>query len=69
MMRRARRNYPITLFAGADVQRGSCAARNAFYAADIAAGLMVHQFTRWLRHLTVDRDISVNLLAGELFAA
>jgi hypothetical protein len=30
---------------------------------------MAHQFTRWLRHLTVDRDIAVNLLAGELFAA
>ncbi len=28
-------------------------------------GLMVHQFTRWLRGLQVDRDTSLNLLAGE----
>jgi molybdopterin-synthase adenylyltransferase len=26
---------------------------------------MVHQFTRWLRNLPLDRDISLNLLAGE----
>jgi hypothetical protein len=26
---------------------------------------MVHQFTRWLRGLAIDREISVNLLAGE----
>ena len=32
---------------------------------NIAAGLMLHQFTRWLRALPVDVDTSVNLLAGE----
>jgi hypothetical protein len=32
----------------------------------IAAGLMVHQLTRWLRGLPVDRDAMFNLLAGEL---
>jgi sulfur carrier protein ThiS adenylyltransferase len=26
---------------------------------------MVHQFTRWLRGMPVDRDMSLNLLAGE----
>ena len=26
---------------------------------------MVHQFTRWLRGMPVDRDTSLNLLAGE----
>jgi len=31
----------------------------------IAAGLLVHQFTRWLRGLRVDRETIVNLLAGE----
>jgi hypothetical protein len=29
------------------------------------AWVMVHQFTRWLRGLPVDRDTSLNLLAGE----
>ena len=30
-----------------DAQRGSCTARSTVYAANIAAGLMVHQFTRY----------------------
>ena len=42
-----------------------CTARSTIYAASIAAGLMVHQFTRWLRSLPIDPDISMNLLAGE----
>jgi sulfur carrier protein ThiS adenylyltransferase len=57
--------YPTTLFAQAEAQPGRCTARSTIYAAAIAAGLMVHQFTRWLRNLPVDCDISLNLLAGE----
>jgi sulfur carrier protein ThiS adenylyltransferase len=34
--------------------------------AAIAAGLMVHQFCRWLRRQPVDADAAFNLLAGEL---
>ena len=29
----------------------------------VAAGLMLHQFTRWLRGLPTDFDLSLNLLA------
>jgi sulfur carrier protein ThiS adenylyltransferase len=57
--------YPTTLFAQSQAQSGRCTARSTIYAANIAAGLMVHQFTRWLRGLPVDRDTSLNLLAGE----
>jgi len=64
-----RTHYPTTLFYGADAQRGSCTAKSTIYAASIAAGLMVHQFTRWLRGLPVDQDTSLNLLAGELVAS
>ena len=53
------------LFAQAEAQAGRCTARSTIYAASIAAGLMVHQFTRWLRGLAVDRDTCLNLLAGE----
>ncbi|MBN2579369.1 MAG: ThiF family adenylyltransferase [Pirellulales bacterium] len=60
-----REHYPQTLFAQAEAQPGRCTARSTIYAANIAAGLMVHQFTRWLRRLPVDRDTSLNLLAGE----
>ena len=60
-----RDHYPTTLFAPSEAQPGRCAARSTIYAASIAAGLMVHQFTRWLRGLAVDCDTSLNLLAGE----
>jgi len=57
--------YPTSLFAAAEAQSGSCTARSTIFAASIAAGLMVHQFTRWLRRVPVERDASFNLLAGE----
>jgi sulfur carrier protein ThiS adenylyltransferase len=58
--------YRSTLFPGCEAQGGSCTSRSTIYSASIAAGLMVHQFTRFLRGLAIDRDTSVNLLAGEL---
>jgi sulfur carrier protein ThiS adenylyltransferase len=58
--------YPTTLFAQSEAQAGRCTARSTIYAASIAAGLMVHQFTRSLRGIPVDRDTVLNLLAGEL---
>jgi sulfur carrier protein ThiS adenylyltransferase len=60
-----REHYPTTLFAQSEAQPGRCTGRSTIYAASIAAGLMVHQFTRWLRGMPVDRDTSLNLLAGE----
>jgi sulfur carrier protein ThiS adenylyltransferase len=60
-----RDHYPTTLFAQSEAQPGRCAARSTIYAASIAAGMMVHQFTRWLRGIPIDRDTSLNLLAGE----
>jgi len=60
-----RDHYPTTLFAQSEAQPGRCTARSTIYAAAVAAGLMVHQFTRWLRDMPVDRDTSVNLPAGE----
>ena len=57
--------YAETLFRQNEAQRGSCTARSTIYAAGIAAGLMLHQFTRWLRGIPVDGDTAVNLLAGE----
>jgi sulfur carrier protein ThiS adenylyltransferase len=58
-------HYPTTLFAPSEAQPGRCTAHGTIYCASIAAGLLVHQFTRWLRNLPVDRDTSLNLLAGE----
>jgi hypothetical protein len=58
--------YPTTLFAQAQAMSGACTARGVIYTAAIAAGLMTSQFTRWLRKLPVDCDLSLNLLASEL---
>ena len=62
----ARGRYPGTLFSQSDAEPGRCTARSTIYAASIAAGLMLHQFTRWLRGLPTDFDLSLNLLASEL---
>ena len=61
--------YATTLFAAERAYAGSCTARSTVYAASIAAGLMLSAFTRWLRGLPVDRDLTLNLLAAELTAA
>ncbi|MBI1348690.1 ThiF family adenylyltransferase [bacterium] len=60
------RHYTTTLFPQGEAQVGSCTAQSTIYAASIAAGLMVHQFTRWLRGLPLDADLAVNLLGSEL---
>ena len=61
-----RDHYPSTLFRQSEAQLGRCAARSTIYAANIAAGFMLHQFARWLRRQPVDPDVSLNLLASEL---
>jgi molybdopterin-synthase adenylyltransferase len=62
-------HYPTTLFAQDQAYAGACTAKSTIYTASIAAGLMLSQFTRWLRGLPLDRDLLLNLLAGELTAA
>jgi molybdopterin/thiamine biosynthesis adenylyltransferase len=59
-------HYASTLFPQSEAQTGNCTSRATIYASTIAAGLMVHQFTRWLRGIAVDFDTTLNLLAGEL---
>ena len=61
----AEAHYASTLFAASEAQQGTCTSRSTVYAASIAAGIMVHQFTRWLRDIPTDVDTSVNLLSGE----
>ena len=64
-----RRHYDSTLFDPSQALQGSCTARSTIYAASIAAGLMVHQLTRWLRRLPVEADLTLNLLSGDWCAA
>lgn len=62
----SRRHYPTTLFAASEAEQGRCTARSTIYSANIAAGLMVHQFVRWLRRQPIDADTTLSLLAGEM---
>ena len=58
--------YGRTLFAQSEAQAGTCTSRSTIYTANISAALMVHQFTRWIRGLPLDKDVSLNLLSSEL---
>ena len=60
-----REHYPTTLFPQAEAQTGRCTAQSTLYTASITSGLMLHQFTRWLRGLPVDADLVFNLLSGD----
>ena len=62
----SRLHYGSTLFPQSEAQGGSCTTRSTIYAATITAGLMVHQFTRWLRGFSLEPDVMLNLLASEL---
>jgi len=62
----SRNYYPTTLFNADEAFVGPCAAKTTIYCANIAAGLMVAQFTKYLRQLPVDADIQFNLLSSEI---
>jgi sulfur carrier protein ThiS adenylyltransferase len=62
-------SYATSLFAASQAHTGSCTSASTVYTAALAAGLMVHQLTRWLRRLPIDRDQTLNLLASELTLA
>jgi len=63
---KGRQYYPQTLFTAEQAQAGPCTAKATIYCANIAAGFMLAQFTKYLRLLPVDPDIQINLLASEL---
>lgn len=59
-------HYPTTLFSEAEAFRGACTAKSTIFTANIAAGLMLEQFSRHLRRMPIDPDIQLNLLASEM---
>ena len=63
---KSREYYPQTLFTAEQAHAGPCTAKTTIYCANIAAGFMLAQFTKYLRLLPVDPDIQVNLLASEI---
>lgn len=65
----SRQHYPTTLFHSEEAFVGVCTAKTTIYCANIAAGLMIAQFTKYLRGLPVDADMQLNLLASEIHVA
>ena len=61
-----REHYPSTLFSAGEAHEGSCTAKSTIYTANIAAGLAVGQFTKWLRGFPVDADVTLNILTSEM---
>ena len=61
-----REHYPSTLFSAGAAYQGACTAKSTIYTANIAAGLAIAQFTKWLCGLMVDPDICLNILASEM---
>lgn len=61
-----RAHYPTTLFSAAEAFVGACTAKSTIYTACIAAGLMIQQLTRCMRHLPIDHDIQLNLLSSDI---
>jgi sulfur carrier protein ThiS adenylyltransferase len=62
----SRNYYPTTLFEQSQAFVGTCTAKTTIYCANIAAGFMLSQFTKYLRGFPVEPDIQINLLANEL---
>ncbi len=65
---KSREYYETTLFTSAEAYHGSCTAKTTIYCANVAAGLMVAQFAKWLRGCDIDKDIDLNLLTNEMGA-
>lgn len=61
-----RKEYEKTLFSAEEAYSGHCTAKSTIYCANVAAGLMLSQFSKWLRRLPLDFDCQLNLLSLEL---
>ena len=58
------KTYEDTLFTQEEAQSGPCTARSTIYCANIAAGMMVSQYTKILRGFQPEPDFCVNLLGN-----
>lgn len=59
-------SYEDSLFAEEEAHQGSCTAKSTIYTANIAAGMMVQQFSKYIRGIPLDDDVLINLLTNEI---
>lgn len=64
-----RKHYSTTLFPQEDAQAGRRTSHSTICTAALAASLMVHQITRYLRGAPIDIDSTFNLAASEFIVA
>jgi sulfur carrier protein ThiS adenylyltransferase len=64
-----REKYPQTLFSADEAYGGTCTAKSTIYCANIAAGIAVASFRKFLTRIPVDSDITFNILTNELTVA
>ena len=52
--------HQLKLFGASEAEQGTCTLRSTIYAASIAAEVIVHQFTRWLRNSPIDAEATTS---------
>lgn len=62
-----REQYDKTLFPKSEASQAPCGARATIYTGSVCAGLMLHQFTRWLRGIDLDSRMCLSLVEGEMY--
>lgn len=62
----SRDNYRKSLFPASEATQGRCTARSTIYTSNIAAGLMVCSFSKWLRGIKPEFSINMALTSMEL---
>ena len=60
--------YPSSLFNPEDAFRGACTSTMTIHLANIAAGLLIQQMSKWMRRQPLDRHTVFNLLAMECYS-
>lgn len=60
------RHWRETWFPDADALDEPCTQRGMWFTAGIAAGLMVNQYSKWLRGLPLENDFQMDLLGTDL---
>jgi sulfur carrier protein ThiS adenylyltransferase len=58
--------YPTTLFSEAEAFEGACTARSTIFTSNVAAGIMVEQYSKWLRGFPIEKDVIINLLSMDV---
>jgi len=59
------KHYETTLFSAGEAYQGPCTSKSTIYCSNIAAGLMVAQFAKWLRGCQLDNEVDFNILTNE----